>query len=121
VTLFRNLLLVIYMISAVTGLVGMALPYVKKDLWAASPKVLGDRWFGIPSLTVTSALTVIAMGGGAVIIATQPRISGGFDTASIITLVVIATVGVVLYGLARLRTRRAGIDLGLAMRELPPE
>jgi hypothetical protein len=54
-------------------------------------------------------------------VAVREQYSGGYSTSSIITLVVVATCGGVFYAISRWNMARRGIDLRLAMRELPPE
>lgn len=121
VTLFRNDVLMVFAIAFVTSLVAIVLPFRRRKLYEASPKVAGDRWFGVPSLTILGIVSAIGLGGGALLAGTQPAINGGYSAASVITLLAIAGLGLLLYLIAWLRTRRRGIDIGLAMRELPPE
>ena len=121
VPIFRNLVLVLFTLFFLTSLVAMVVPYRRPDLYNAAPKIFAGRWLTLPPLTVLGAISAVGNGAAAVLIATQPAISGGYDALSIATLVVIALFGVALYGIAWWRLRRHGIPLGFAMQELPPE
>jgi hypothetical protein len=57
-----------------------------------------------------------------VLIITHPEVFGAFSVSSVTTLVLVLCAGPVIYLIARqVRLQQSSIDLGLAMRELPPE
>jgi len=120
-TIFRNLILVSYAIFVIGSICAMLLPYRRPELFAASPKVFQGRVLGVPVLSVVAAISAIAFTALDVDIATKTQYSGGYSTSSIITIVVVATIGIVLYAVSRFNLSRRGIDLRLAMHELPPE
>jgi len=97
------------------------LPYRRRDLYAAIPKPLGEKWFGVPPATVIGVSSVLVNGFVAYLIATTSAISGSYDLGSVLTLVVIFAAGPVLYFVGRLTRRNTALDPRLAMRELPPE
>jgi APA family basic amino acid/polyamine antiporter len=120
-TLFRNFLIISNAILIVGSICAAAVPFRRPELFAASPAVIRGRIFGIPWISIVASLSALAFTGLLVDVAVREQYSGGYSTSSIITLVVVATCGGVFYAISRWNMARRGIDLRLAMRELPPE
>jgi basic amino acid/polyamine antiporter, APA family len=120
-TLARNFLLVINAVFVVGSICAAALPYRRPELFEASPKVFRGRLLGVPMITVVSTVAALAFSGLVIDVASRIEYSGGYSTGSIITLAVMATIGLLLYLVSRLSLSRRGIDVRLAMHELPPE
>jgi APA family basic amino acid/polyamine antiporter len=120
-TLFRNFLIISNAILIVGSVCAAAVPFRRPELFAASPAVIRGRIFGIPWISIVASLSALAFTGLLVDVAVREQYSGGYSASSIITLVVVATCGGVLYAISRWNMARRGIDLRLAMRELPPE
>jgi basic amino acid/polyamine antiporter, APA family len=120
-TLFRNFLLVSNAILAIGSLCAALLPYRRPELFAASPAVLRGRVFGVPVISFVSGISALAFAGLAVDIGARTQYSGGYSSGSVITLAITALCGGVLYAISRWNMSRRGIDLRLAMKELPPE
>lgn len=121
-TVVANALLVFCVFWFTTSLAGALLPYVRPQLYAASPKMVQGKIFGVPMITILSGLSAAITLFLFVIVAKDHRLSGGYPKQSIIALAIIALWGPVAYLIARVRLRqREGIDLDLAMKELPPE
>lgn len=121
ITLFRNLVLVAFSIFVVGCLCAAVLPWRRKDLYESSPKPLGDRWLGIPAITIVASLSAASFAVLVYLLASKSEYSGGYHWDSILTLGLVCTLGLVLYLVSRFALRRRGIDLDMAMRELPPE
>lgn len=121
VTLFRNLILVIYAIFVIGCLCAAVLPWRRPDLYEASPKAIRGRWLGIPAITIVASVAALAFAALDYLLAVKPEYSGGYHWDSILTLGLVCTAGLVLYALSRIALQRKGIDLNLAMKELPPE
>jgi len=121
ITLFRNLVLVAFTIFVIGCLCAAALPWRRKDLYAASPKAVGERWFGVPAISILGSVTAVIFAVLVYLLAVKPAYSGGYHWDSILTLGLVCTVGLVLYVVSRFTLARRGIDLDLAMKELPPE
>jgi APA family basic amino acid/polyamine antiporter len=122
VRLSRNGVIVWAVLMTIAGVAGMALPFRRRELFDGAPKVISGTWFGLPPVVVISAFVVLSQGALAYYAATNTAISQGYDAGSIAYLAGTALIGVVLYAVSRTYLkRRKGIDLGLAMRELPPE
>jgi len=117
----RNGVLVWAVVMTIAGVAGMTLPFRRRDLYDGAPKIISGSWLGIPPVVWISAVVVLTQGGLAWFAATNDALSGGYDAGSIAYLVSTALIGVVLYGISRTYLRRKGVNLSLAMRELPPE
>lgn len=117
----RNSILIFIVAFWLTSVGAMLLPFRRRDLYEASPKILGGSWGGIPVVTALGALSTLMLGAIIVITATHDQISGGYTGISVTTLIVTFSLGPVVYVASRLYSRGRGIDLKLAMTELPPE
>lgn len=120
-SVLRNLLLIVVAIFVMGSIAAMVLPYRRKDLYEASPKAFQGRVLGVPVITVLGALSAAACTFLDVELATHTAYSGGYSTGSVITLAIVATLGLAMYLTSRLYMQRRGIDLRMAMHELPPE
>jgi len=121
VDLARNLTLVFQVIFVLASGVGMVLPWKKRELYESSPKVLRGTWFGLPPIAVASGVSLVVNLYLLILFATKSQTGGGFDTTSIIGLVLVAITGIVIYGFAKYGLKRRGLDLDMTMAELPPE
>jgi amino acid transporter len=121
VDLARNLTLVFQAIFVLASGVGIALPWRKKELFDSSPKVIRGTWFGVPAIAVVSAISLVVNLYLLILFATKSQTSGGYDTTSIVGLVLVAVTGLVIYASAKYGLSRKGLDLDMTMTELPPE
>ena len=121
-TVVANALLVFCVFWFTTSLGAALLPYIRPQVYASSPKMVSGKIAGVPMITILSGLSALITAFMFVIVAKDHRLSGGYPTQSIIALVIIGIAGPVAYFIAKLRLKqREGIDLDLAMKELPPE
>jgi amino acid transporter len=121
-TVLANALLFFCVFWFATSLAAALLPYLRPKLYAASPILLRGKIAGVPWITIVAGLSALITAFLFVIVAKDNRLSGGYPTQSIVAIAVIALFGPVVYLVAKYRLRqREGIDLNLAMRELPPE
>jgi amino acid transporter len=118
---FTNVVLIFVGVMFVSSIAGTLFPWIKKDLYAASPKPYGASWFGIPPVTVIGAVSTVLLGYVFYLTLTKPQLSGPYKPLSVAVLLCAAFGGIVAYGVSKLYLRRKGTDLGLALRELPPE
>lgn len=119
-SVFRNIILIFAGIWVISSLGAALLPYRRRDLYAASPKVFKPI-FGLPAVTVVGAISAVLSAFLLYLAASKPQISGGYDAGSIATLAAVVLLGPACYVMSRLAMRRRGIDISLAMQELPPE
>jgi amino acid transporter len=122
VTISSNDLLLFVTFWGISAAAATVLPWRRPELFKASPRVIRGDIFGIPVISIIGAITVVAMIVIFFITATNKSLSGGFTATSVTELLIIALLGPVIYLIARWRLRATqGIDLSLALRELPPE
>jgi amino acid transporter len=119
--IFRNAVVLTAVVFLMTSIGATLFPFVRRDLYRSSPKAFGESWFGLPPVTVIGGIASIVMALLLYTIVSHDEISGGFTTVSTITLIVSFTIGLAFYFGSRLYSRTRGIDLSLAMTELPPE
>lgn len=118
----RNNILVWSVVLTLASLAVTVLPWRRPELFQAGPKVLKGQVAGIPVIVVIGAVSTVIQAALGVIAATNTGISGGYDAVSVAVLLTMLLLGVVFYVVSRTYLkRRRGIDIDLAMRELPPE
>jgi len=107
---------VTYLFSAIAVVL---LPFIKKDLWQASP-ASRLKLFGIPIVPVAGVITI-----GLLVYNLWEWFSNDLyfvnSTNSRIFMGALYALAIVLYVVARLVRRRQGIDLGLINKEIPVE
>ena len=80
------------------------------------------RWLGVPRVTWAGALTTVLALFTIVEVLVHSSVYGKLSAESITTLVIVLGAGPVIYLIASsMRRRRNQIDIGMSMRELPPE
>lgn len=119
--IFGILLLLITAIFVFSSAAAMVLPYRRKQLYEASPKAFQGKIFGLPVISVVGFLSMIGCLFMEIELITHTAYTGGYGWKSVVALVICATFGIVLYTISVLRLRNQGIDVKLAMQELPPE
>jgi amino acid transporter len=122
-TTFRTYTLDATLVIAVTYLFSaiavVALPFVKKDLWRASPasKV---KLFGVPIVPVSGVITILLLGFCLIAWLVNDNYFVN-NPSSLIFMGAMYVLAIVLYVIARVVRRRQGIDLGLVNKEIPVE
>ncbi|HEX3976415.1 MAG TPA: amino acid permease [Solirubrobacteraceae bacterium] len=80
------------------------------------------RWLGVPRVTWAGGLTTVLALFTIVEVLVHSSVYGKLSAESITTLIIVLGAGPVVYLIASsLRRRRNQIDIGMSMRELPPE
>jgi len=122
-TSFRTYTLDATLVIAVTYLFSaiavVLLPFVKKDLWRASPasKV---KLLGVPIVPVSGVITILLLGFCLIAWLVNDNYFVN-NPSSLIFMGAMYVLAIVLYVVARLVRRRQGIDLGLINKEIPVE
>jgi len=120
--LARNALLMSLFVFLIGSLCAAILPYRRRDLFESSPKVLKARIVGIPAITLVAVVSFAIQATLFYVAATNGSISGGYDFGSVATLVGVGLAGIVAYVVSRFYLLRAnGVNIDLAMKELPPD
>jgi amino acid transporter len=117
-----NLALFFALVLLAGSIAATALPFRRPELIYKPGTNDVERFAGIPTAAIWGAIsTVLALFVVGVIIA-KPSVFGAFSIASVGSLVVIFVSGPIIYTIVRRRRlSSSSIDMGLAMRELPPE
>ena len=120
--LMRNALLMTLFIFIVSSVAAVFLPFRRRDLYDASPKVLARKLGRVPLISVVAALSVGIEVWLFYTAATNPSLSGGYSVSSVATIAGIGVVGVMAYLISHTYLKRVqGVNIELAMKELPPE
>jgi basic amino acid/polyamine antiporter, APA family len=120
-TATRNSYLMVTAVFALSSIAAALLPWLRRDLYDRSPKMLGRDILGIPAVTWFGALSAIFWIYATYSGATKTQVSGGYSTSSVIVLAFMSLGGAACYVVSRYTMRRKGFDLSMAMQELPPE
>jgi basic amino acid/polyamine antiporter, APA family len=122
VSISANLSLFSALIVLSGSVAAMLLPFRRPDLALKPGTTDVPRLAGIPTASIWGGASTILVLITIALIVTHPSVFGSFSFASVAALVVILAAGPIIYLIARqIRLSRSSIDLGLAMRELPPE
>jgi amino acid transporter len=122
VSISANLSLFSALIVLSGSVAAMLLPLRRPDLVLKPGTTDVPRLAGIPTASIWGGASTILVLITIALIVTHPSVFGKFSFPSVAALVVILAAGPVIYFIARqIRLSRSSIDLGLAMRELPPE
>jgi amino acid transporter len=105
----------------VPGIALMVFPYVKKDLFATAPGWLGRRVAGIPLLTIIGFLTFIGFGYVGYLAFTSTVVNAVPVNALVGTAGVTIIAGFAIFYLSKWYHKREGLDVSMALREIPPE
>jgi hypothetical protein len=122
-TTFRSYTLDATLVIAVTYLFSaiavVLLPFIKKDLWRASP-ASRVKLFGIPVVPVAGVITI-----GLLVFNLVEWFSNDLyfvnNPDSLIYMGSMYVLAILIYVIARIVRRRQGIDLGLVNKEIPVE
>ncbi|MDA4125669.1 MAG: APC family permease [Thaumarchaeota archaeon] len=105
----------------IPGLALTIFPFVKKDLFAGAPGWMGKKVAGIPLLSVVGLITTIgfALVGyiaftSAVVNSVPVNVTAEVSGATIIA-------GFAIYFASRSYHKRQGLDVSMALKEIPPE
>jgi amino acid transporter len=118
----RNAVLMWSFLLTASSLTVIAMIWRRRDLYESGPKVLGQKIGGIPLIAYAGAVSGVLQAILFYVAASNTGISGGYDGTSVGTLIGTLVIGVFVYAISRAYLKyRQGIDIDLAMRQLPPE
>ena len=104
----------------VPGLALMVFPYVKKDLFASAPGWIGKKVAGIPLVSIVGLATVIGFGYVGIDAYGNPSITSP-NSDSLALLGFLIVFGFVVYFASKAYHKSKGIDISMALKEIPPE
>lgn len=105
----------------ITGVSALVFPYVRKDMFDAAPELVKKKIAGVPLISISGLISVILFSLILYSSFALPAFSGPVGPYATGFVVGIYAAGVVIYYIARSYRKRAGIDLDLLHKEVPPE
>jgi amino acid transporter len=118
----RNQLLMALFVLIMASLSGIILPFRRRDLFESSPRVVRGSVGNIPMTSIVAAISFVVLIWLFYVAATHSTLSGGYGVSSVGTLVGVGVAGMIAYAVSRTYLRRVkGVNIELAMKELPPE
>jgi amino acid transporter len=105
----------------VPGIALTVFPFVKKDLFASAPGWMGKKVAGIPLLSIVGLITTIGFGVVGYIAFTSVVVNSVpvLVTGEVVLLTLVAAFAI--YYASKTYHGRKGLDVSMALREIPPE
>ncbi|MDA4113893.1 MAG: amino acid permease [Thaumarchaeota archaeon] len=104
----------------IPGLALVAFPYVKKDLFAQAPGWVAKKVGGVPIVSIIGIIVVVAFAYVSEVAYTNPLITLA-SAASEEFAVGLIVAGFVIYFVSDAYHRGKGMNLDMALKEIPPE
>lgn len=120
-TVWSNGTLALAIIFTVVSIATISLVHRHREIWASGPRHLAVRVFGIPLISIVSALSAAFSLLIVVLAIVKPLGIGPFTWKSVLALVLNFAWGVLVYYGLRYSYRRKGVNLGSVLTEIPPE
>jgi amino acid transporter len=121
VALLVDLGLFLFLSYSVNTLASALLPWLKRDLFDSSPRIVNMKLGPIPLITLTGGITTVFFWAISYGIATNPVIAGNVTPATGLSIVVVLLVGASIYYVSKFYRKSKGQDLSLVYKEIPPE
>jgi amino acid transporter len=102
------------------GLALAAFPFLKKDLFAQAPGWVAKKVGGVPLVSMVGVAVAVGFAYVADQAYTNPIITAA-NSASEEVAVGLVAAGFIIYFSSKVYRKRNGIDIGMALREIPPE
>ena len=115
-----NITLVLTALYAFVGFVGIIFPYRRKDIFESS-SISKYRIGGVPVISLVGLANLILFGFLTYFSLENPAMSGPTGAPALVTLVGIFIIGIIAYYATKQYYLRKGIDISLAMAQIPPE
>jgi amino acid transporter len=104
----------------IPGLALAAFPFLKKNLFEQAPGWVAKKVGGVPIVSIVGIITALGFTYVGAIAYNNPAI-GTANAFSIELAVSIVVIGLVVYFVSAFYHKSRGMDLGMALREIPPE
>lgn len=107
---------------AIVGVAAAAFPFVKKDIFESAPKPVNVRIGKVPLISIIGILEAVVISYVLYLSYVTPALAQGPTSIGALSVVIgVAVVGLLIYYVSLLYNRKKGIDLRLALSEIPPE
>ena len=118
---FLNTAAMVLLCYALVAVAAIVFPFRRKEIFESSPSMVRTRLAGVPVISILGAIALIFTLYGSYYALTNP-VMGPLNVASYSMVAGTFILGLVLYYIAKTyRLRKEGLDLGLLMKEIPPE
>jgi len=118
---FLNTAGMVLLAYAVVSVAAIVFPFRRKELFESSPSIVKTRLAGLPLISILGAIALIFSLYGTYYALTN-SIMGPLNVVSYSMIAGTFILGLVLYYVAKTyRLKREGLDLGLLIKEIPPE
>jgi basic amino acid/polyamine antiporter, APA family len=117
-----NATLAIAFLYLLVSIAAMILPFVKPELYQASPKVAGDKLGGVPVISLIGGLSSLFIVFIIYMCFSRPDLIGPASVQALVFTVIMFGWGIIAYFIARASFKKStGMDLNLSLKEIPPE
>jgi amino acid transporter len=118
---FLNTAAMVLLAYAVVAVAAIAFPFRRKEIFESSPNMVRTRLAGVPLITILGVIALIASLYGSYYALTN-SVMGPLNVASYSMIAGVFILGFAIYYIAKAyRLRKEGMDLGLLIKEIPPE
>jgi amino acid transporter len=118
---FLNTAAMTLLTFAVVSIAAIIFPFRRKEIFEASPSMVKAKLAGIPVISILGVISLVFSIYGSYYALTT-TVMGPLNVGSYSMIVGVFILGVILYYAAKAyRLRKEGIDLGLLIKEIPPE
>ena len=118
---FLNTAGMVLLAYAVVSVAAIVFPFRRKELFESSPSIVKTRLAGLPLISILGVIALIFSLYGTYYALTN-SIMGPLNTASYSMIAGTFILGLILYYVAKTyRLKKEGLDLGLLIKEIPPE
>jgi amino acid transporter len=118
---FLNTAAMVLLSYAVVSVAAIVFPFRRKEMFQSSPSMVRTRLAGVPVISILGVIAVIFSLYGSYYALTN-SVMGPLNVASYSMVAGTFILGLVLYYVAKTyRLKKEGLDLGLLIKEIPPE
>jgi amino acid transporter len=104
----------------IPGLALMVFPYVKKDLFATAPGWVGKKAAGVPIVSLIGLITAIGFGYVGFVAYSNPLITVP-NLNSVYLALGVVVLAFAVYFVSKYYHKSKGMDISMALAEIPPE
>ena len=106
---------------AVVAVAAIVFPFRRKEIFDSSPMMVRTRLAGIPVIAILGLIALISSLYGSYYALTN-SVMGPLNVASYSMVAGVFILGIAIYYVAKTyRLRKEGLDLGLLIKDIPPE
>jgi APA family basic amino acid/polyamine antiporter len=118
---FLNTAAFVLLTFAIVSVAAIVFPFRRKEIFKASLSMVRIRLGGVPLISILGVISLCFSIYGSYYALTNP-VMGALTVGSYSMIAGVFTLGMIIYYVAKTyRLRKEGIDLGLLMKEIPPE